>query len=218
MPSSDTYKCTDAFVTDMITFHDRRFLSQPNAVNSETDCRGQMAVKTLLRVFSHRYIKQEYRYGPFPLQLTDLHASSIFVDGDWNVTCLIDLEWLCALPRDMLSVPYWLTGNSIDEIQGDRYDEFDSVRREFMQVLQEEERTMAANRGLTFTVSEIMQEMWDSKGTVVCERHVSPTRRPPLPRTSSSQRRKGGVADFGARTRMLWCGRSLPVKSGMTNC
>lgn len=55
---SDTYKCTDAFAADMITFHDRRFLGQPNVVNDETDCRGQMAVKTLLHVFSHRYIRR----------------------------------------------------------------------------------------------------------------------------------------------------------------
>ncbi|KAL2023407.1 hypothetical protein VTK56DRAFT_2764 [Thermocarpiscus australiensis] len=164
MQRNDTYKCTDAFVADMITFHDQRFLSQPNAANSEIDWRGQMAVMTLLRVFSHRYIKRERRHGPFPLQLTDLHASNIFVDNDWNVTCLIDLEWLNALPREMLNVPYWLTGCSIDEIQGDRYDEFDKIRREFMQVFQEEERATAAEHGLTITVSEIMQEMWDSKG------------------------------------------------------
>ncbi|KAL2174969.1 uncharacterized protein P884DRAFT_207378 [Thermothelomyces heterothallicus CBS 202.75] len=164
MQMSDTYKCTDAFVADMITFHDQRFLSQPNAVNSEIDCRGQMAVMTLLRVFSHRFIKREHRYGPFLLQLTDLHASNIFVDDDWNVTYLIDLEWLCALPREMLSVPYWLTGCSIDQIRDDSYVEFDKIRREFMHVFEEEERTMAAEQGLAITVSRVMQEMWDSKG------------------------------------------------------
>ncbi|KAK3303845.1 uncharacterized protein B0T15DRAFT_285932 [Chaetomium strumarium] len=165
MQRSDTYKCTDAFVADMITFHDQRFLHQPNSVNSETDCRSQMAVMTLLRVFSHRFIKREHRYGPFLLQLTDLHASNLFVDDDWNVTCLIDLEWLCALPREMLDVPYWLTGCSIDQIQDDRYVEFDKIRREFMHVFEKEERTMAAEQGLTITVSSVMQEMWDSNGT-----------------------------------------------------
>lgn len=66
MQRSDTYTCTSAFVADMITVHDQRFLSQPNALNSEIDCRGQMAVKTLLRVFSYRYIKRQHRQGPFP--------------------------------------------------------------------------------------------------------------------------------------------------------
>lgn len=111
MRKDDTYRCTDSFVSEMLTFH-HRFLSQPNAIYSEGDCRGQMAVKTLLRAFYHRYIKREYRHGPFLLQLTDLHASNIFVDDDWNLTCLIDLEWLCALPAEMLNVPYWLTSTS----------------------------------------------------------------------------------------------------------
>lgn len=68
----DTFSCTDAFVSDMLTFHDHRFLSQPNAVYSEGDCRGQMAVKTLLRVLSHVYTKRELRDGPFLLQLYGL--------------------------------------------------------------------------------------------------------------------------------------------------
>jgi hypothetical protein len=200
MQRGDTYRCTDAFVADMITFHDQRFLAQPNAVNSETDCCAQMAVKTLLRVFAHRYIKREHREGPFPLQLTDLHASNIFVDDDWSVTCLIDLEWLLALPRETLEVPYWLTECSIDGLQGERYDEFDKIRREFMQVFQEEERAMAAKHGLTIKLSEVMQEMWDSKGIwfwnclsstnamyIILEDHLCPG-------GPSRQRGEGGVA------------------------
>lgn len=162
MQRNDTYKCTDAFVSEMLTFHDHRFLGQPNAVYSGSDCRGQMAVKTLLRAFSHRYIKREYRHGPFLLQLTDLHASNIFVDHDWNITCLIDLEWLCALPAEMLNVPYWLTGCSIDEIQDERYGEFDKIRQEFMHIFQEQERRTKANHGIT--ISKVMQDMWESKG------------------------------------------------------
>jgi hypothetical protein len=158
MQRNETYDCTDSFVSDMLTFHDHRFLNQPNAVYSENDCRGQMAVKTLLRAFSHRYVKREHRRGPFFLQLTDLHASNIFVDDDWNITCLIDLEWLCALPREMLSVPYWLTGCSIDEIQDERYADFNGIRGEFMRVLEEQERGAGAE------VSQVIREMWDSKG------------------------------------------------------
>ena len=162
MQTNDTYNSTDAFVSEMITFHDHRFLSQPNAIYSEDDCQEQMAVKTLLRAFSHRYISRDRRHGPFFLQLTDLHASNIFVDDDWNVTCLIDLEWLCALPAEMLRVPYWLTGCSIDEIQDERYDEFDKIRQEFMHVFQEEERGMRVEHGIA--ISKVMQDTWESKG------------------------------------------------------
>jgi hypothetical protein len=162
MQTNDTYSSTDAFVSEMITFHDHRFLSQPNAIYSESDCRSQMAIKTLLRAFSHRYISRDRRQGPFFLQLTDLHASNIFVDNDWNVTCLIDLEWLCALPLEMLDVPYWLTGCSVDGIQDECYDEFDRIRQEFMHVFEEEERNTRMEHGIA--ISKVMQDTWESKG------------------------------------------------------
>ncbi|EFY93749.1 hypothetical protein MAC_00240 [Metarhizium acridum CQMa 102] len=161
---STTFSCTDAFVSDTLTFHDHRFLSQPNAVYSEGDCRGQMAVKTLLRVLSHLYIKRELRNGPFLLQLTDFHASNILVDKHWNVTGLIDLEWICALPSEMLGVPYWLTGCAIDQIKGEELDRFDEVRREFMRIFEDEEQAMKAKARHNITLSRVMQDMWQSKG------------------------------------------------------
>ncbi|KAI1351502.1 hypothetical protein F5Y01DRAFT_121139 [Xylaria sp. FL0043] len=166
MPRNETISCTDAFVSDMLTFHDHRFLSQPNAVNDESDCRTQMAVKTLLRVVSHNYIKREVRNGPFLLQHTDLHASNILVDKDWNVTGLIDLEWVCALPAEKLAVPYWLTGCAIDDIEGEKLDQFDLVRQEFMHIFEEEEQVMKmkAKASHNINLSEIMHDMWDSKG------------------------------------------------------
>ncbi|OAQ79337.1 hypothetical protein VFPFJ_09823 [Purpureocillium lilacinum] len=105
MSRDETFGCTDAFVSDMLIFHDNRLLSQPNAVYSGDDCRAQMAVKTLLRVLSHRHVRRYLRSGPFALQLTDLHASNIFVDEEWNVTGLVDLEWICALPLESGDAP-----------------------------------------------------------------------------------------------------------------
>ncbi|KAK3361599.1 hypothetical protein B0T24DRAFT_652807 [Lasiosphaeria ovina] len=185
MQRDDTFKCTDAFVSGMLTFHDRRFLGQPNAIYSANDCRSQIAVKTLLRVFSHRYIRPDHRHGPFILQLTDLHASNIFVDHDWNITCLLDLEWLCALPLEMLCVPYWLTGCSLDEIQDERYGEFDKIRQEFMRSFREQEQETTPEHGIA--ISQLMQDMWASKGVwfwhclssinamyFVLETHLSP--------------------------------------------
>jgi len=119
MSRDETFVCTDAFVSDMLTFYDYRFLSQPNAVYSDDDCRAQMAVKALLRVLSPRHVRRDLRSGPFALQLTDLHASNIFVDEEWNVPGLVDLEWICALPLEMLRAPYWMTGCAVDDIQGE---------------------------------------------------------------------------------------------------
>ncbi|KAE8356063.1 hypothetical protein BDV28DRAFT_7353 [Aspergillus coremiiformis] len=164
MKQNDTFSCTDAFVSEMLTFHDHRFLSQPNAVYSEQDCRGQMAVKALLRVLSPDFIRRELRNGPFLLQLTDFHASNLLVDKHWNITGLIDLEWICALPPEMLGVPYWLTGCAIDGIEGQNLDQFDQVRQEFIHIFKEEERATPAQAYHHIILSKVMQDMWDSKG------------------------------------------------------
>lgn len=163
MHKDDTYTSTDSYVSDMITVHDTYFLSKPNVAYDDKDCRGQLAVKMLLRGLSHRFISRERRQGPFILQLTDLHASNILVDEQWNVTCLIDLEWLCALPAEMLSVPYWLTGCAIDHLKDDNLGEFEKVHEEFMLQFEEQEHSIRAGHGLT--LSAIMRETWESRGT-----------------------------------------------------
>jgi hypothetical protein len=157
---NETYTCTEPFVADMLTLHENSFLSNRNAVYDTKDCRGQMAAGALLRMLSHHYVKRERRNGPFYLQLTDFHASNLFVDGHWNITCLLDLEWVCALPAEMLTVPYWLTGHGIDEIVDDNLREFDEVRQEFMKIFEEEEVNMASKPVL----ASIMHEGWESDG------------------------------------------------------
>lgn len=158
---NETYTCTEPFVADMLTLHENGFLSNLNAVYDAIDCRGQMAAKALLRMLSHHYVNPECRNPPYHLQLTDLQASNIFVDEDWNITCLIDLEWVCALPAEMLAIPYWLTGRGVDEIVGDGLREFDEVRREFMNVFEEEEVNMFPKH--KHTLSSIMHESWKSE-------------------------------------------------------
>ncbi|KAG7120734.1 hypothetical protein HYQ45_014778 [Verticillium longisporum] len=85
-------------------------------------------------------------------------ASNIFVDNDWNITYLVDLEWICALPAEMLSVPYWLTGCSVDEIVGEQYELYDATRQTFLSIM-DEERT-AKQKELTL----ILRNSWESKG------------------------------------------------------
>ena len=157
---NETYTSTEPFVADMLTFHDDFFLSNPNAVSSMGDCLGQMASKTLLRAISHHYIQRGTRNGPYHLQFTDFHASNTFVDKDWNIKCLIDLEWVCALPAEMLSVPYWLTGCAIDEITKENLREFEKVHGEFMNIFAEEEVKMTPKNPPALT--SIMHDGWKS--------------------------------------------------------
>lgn len=162
--SGDTYSCTEPFVTDMITLHDNYLHSNESAADDEADCRGQMAIRTLLRTVSHHYIKREWRNGPFLLQLSDFHQSNIIVDDDWNITCLLDLEWLCALPPEALSAPYWLTGCEINDVvdneEHQNLTEYNTVRQEFMHAFMEEE----SRQKLAWPLSAIMEEMWQSSG------------------------------------------------------
>ncbi|KAG5926928.1 hypothetical protein E4U42_002804 [Claviceps africana] len=88
--------------------------------------------------------------------------SNIFVDDNWNVTCLIDLEWISALPREMLSVPYWLTNCSIDGIIDDEYVTFDEVRKTFLKIMDLESKKMQMEHDVNIT--DTMRDTWESKG------------------------------------------------------
>ncbi|KAH6612919.1 hypothetical protein B0J18DRAFT_460788 [Chaetomium sp. MPI-SDFR-AT-0129] len=146
MPPDETYGRTEPFIADMLALLDGSFLAHRNAVFDAADCRGQMAARALLRTVSHFYLSPERRAGPFHVQMTDVHASNIL--------------WICSLPADMISVPYWLTGRGIDQLVGDDLAQFDLVRQAFMEVLEEEESVMAG--GGTPTLARIMSESWES--------------------------------------------------------
>lgn len=63
---SDTYTSTEPFVSDMMTFHDNRLRSNPNAVYDASDCRNQMSQRAILRALSHYYIKSRTPQRPVP--------------------------------------------------------------------------------------------------------------------------------------------------------
>ncbi|KAG9240759.1 hypothetical protein BJ878DRAFT_524380, partial [Calycina marina] len=88
---NETYTAAESYIADVLTFHDDYLLSNPNAVMNMDDCVRQTASMTFLGALSHYYIQRDIRNGPLRLQLTDSHASNIFVDRDWNMTSLVDL-------------------------------------------------------------------------------------------------------------------------------
>ncbi|ATY64825.1 hypothetical protein A9K55_005292 [Cordyceps militaris] len=160
MAPDTTYRTAQSYAAAMLDFHDDKFLAQPNAVFDEADCLLQMAVHTSFRLHAYRFIGQDYNHGPFVLQLTDLNAGNIFVDADWNITCLVDLEWTCSLPVEMLSLPHWLTEASIDQICDKGYHAYNEIRREFMAVLAEVERELGNKHSVA--LSQVMERAWQS--------------------------------------------------------
>lgn len=162
--SQQTYQSVESFTSDMLTLHDNYLLHQPHAVRNEDDAHERFTIRTLLRAVSHHFILPRWRNGPYLLQLTDFHQSNIFVDRDWNVTGMIDLEWICSLPVEMLAVPYWLTSCSIDNIIGKQYDRFDQARQDFLAAMDEEAQAPGIKPMHGIQIARSMRESWLSKG------------------------------------------------------
>jgi hypothetical protein len=134
-----TYATTESYLLDVLACHDNHLSQQLNAVNDEDDCRSQMAALATMRAGLPRFISRDLRRGPFLLTLTDLHQSNIFVDDEWNVKYLIDLEWACSLPIEMQHPQYWLTSQSVDDLVDEELTLFDNVYREFLEIFAQEE-------------------------------------------------------------------------------
>ncbi|KMP06737.1 hypothetical protein CISG_06268 [Coccidioides immitis RMSCC 3703] len=124
-----------------------------------------MSALTTLRAVSQELFEQGLNSGPFIFQLTDMHASNILVDKNWNIEYIIDLEWAASQPLEFMQPPYWLTSQAVDVIDPEAYN---ALRQEFMQIFTEEERDISHARILEhhsekdFNCSSIMNKCWES--------------------------------------------------------
>ncbi|KAI9848947.1 MAG: hypothetical protein M1837_005836 [Sclerophora amabilis] len=156
IPRSLTYTLTDSYVIDLLHCHRTRFIHQPNSVRSRGDGLYQtsaIAAMGAVPVFSH-FFDRSLRNGPFALTLTDLHHSNIFVNDEWHITSLVDLEWACVRPIEMHHPPSWLTDEKVDTIDVDAYD---PIRQEFMDIFEGEEAKEAGTER-----TDIMRKGWES--------------------------------------------------------
>lgn len=90
------------------------------------------------------------------MAFNDMHQSNIFVDEDWNITSLIDLEFASVKPLRMTRVPSWLANCGVDEIEGEKLEEFERLYHAFIKIMEEEEKV----RGLPLTYSESLKQDW----------------------------------------------------------
>ncbi|RMD41483.1 hypothetical protein DV735_g3645, partial [Chaetothyriales sp. CBS 134920] len=112
-----------------------------------------------MRAISPNFFQSELCRGPFVYTLTDLHQSNLFVDDDWNITKVLDLEWATSRPVEMLHPPYWLTNQSVDGIDAQEYEQ---VHQEFMDALEEEERAFPGYGPNRLFLSNILRRGWTS--------------------------------------------------------
>ncbi|KAF2218193.1 hypothetical protein BDZ85DRAFT_227284 [Elsinoe ampelina] len=157
LPRDLTYSASDLYILDTLSCHDNRIASQPNSMYSEQDAHEQLASLTMMRALLGHHLRREHRHGPFALQLTDLHPSNIFVDRDGHITNIIDLEWACVLPVELLRPPHWLTQRAIDMLEDEDLLEYDQRRQEFMSACETAERRLTC----ATTLTDIMQESWE---------------------------------------------------------
>ncbi|TPX10754.1 uncharacterized protein E0L32_008323 [Thyridium curvatum] len=119
---------------------DKKLLHQPNAIHDQDDGERQLAALAALRATMHHFVRPELRDGPFYLTLTDVHQGNIFVDEDWNIQAVIDLEWAHSLPAEMQLPPYWLTSRAVDGFHDAKATaEYESALDEYLEIYEAEE-------------------------------------------------------------------------------
>lgn len=113
-----THISVNSFVQDTLFLHECRLRHQPNAVNNVEDGLYQTSALMVMRSIWPCFFRRDLLRGPFFLNLTDINQSNVFVDGDWNIVRIIDLEWACSHPVEMIHPLSWLTSEAIDtEVQ-----------------------------------------------------------------------------------------------------
>jgi hypothetical protein len=133
-----THLGIESFIHDALSLHESRLRYQPNALNSREDGLYQASALMVMRSIWPCLFNRELFRGPFLFNLTDLNQSNIFVDNNWNIVRLIDLEWACSQPAEMIHPPYWLTNQAIDLIDSSEYE---ALHTEFMDIFAEEQRS-----------------------------------------------------------------------------
>ncbi|RDW71783.1 hypothetical protein BP5796_07817 [Coleophoma crateriformis] len=160
IPRDLTYTNTDVFYADLFDCHDSRIRVQPNSIANEKDGQAQMANLFMMRGLLSHFTDRSLRHGPFVFNLTDLHGSNIFVDEDWHVRYVIDLEWACSLPVEMLSPPYWITSRPVDELEGEELPIFEAAYHDFTNIFEEEEKNCPPMFGSSTCRTDIMRRGW----------------------------------------------------------
>ncbi len=161
IPRQRTYREVESYLSDLLSFQDAKLQGQPNAVLDTEDGQRQMAALTALRATMHHFIDADLRQGPFYLTLNDLHQSNIFVDEQWNIKAIIDLEWTHALPAQMQTPPYWLTSRAVDGLHDPAHrQEFEEVLEEYLAIYAAEER----KRHGSTRQADLQRETWHRGG------------------------------------------------------
>ena len=159
IPRHFSYSTVESYIADILAMHDSRLCHQGNSSHDTQDCMYQMSALTVMRSLVPVIFQQQYRRGPFFCSMEDLHTSNIMVDKQWRVRGFIDHEWVSSRPVELIHPPRWLTDQSMDLVD---VDEYDSVRSEFMQILQGVEQEVERNVDVVVSpaLHSVMEDGW----------------------------------------------------------
>ncbi|KAM3470626.1 hypothetical protein MY5147_006288 [Beauveria neobassiana] len=145
------------FVLHHIDAFSNRLLHQPNGIESRSDAHTQMtSLAGATALFPHLF-RREFNNGPFVFALTDLHRSNILVDEEWNIVCIIDLEFACSWPLEFVQPPFWLGGEAMDEVT---ITSFAAIHEGFIGHIEREEALLPSTRRGQEPLSAIMRQGW----------------------------------------------------------
>ena len=100
-------------------------------------------------------------HGPFVFSLTDLHPYNIFVDDDWHITMVIDLEWVCVRPVEMGLLPVWLTGKQVDQLtQGEELVASSLILEELFDAFEREELAISCHSASASLITKTLRSNW----------------------------------------------------------
>ncbi|MCJ1476754.1 hypothetical protein MMC13_005423 [Lambiella insularis] len=157
-----TYNSTLSYWLDLLTGHDNRLRYQPNSMTDEEDGKKQMATLQILRERLHHLLDSSADERGYCLTITNPTKANFFVNEEWHITAIIDLDGACFWPIEMLHPPMWLTNKTIDEIVGEEEQRFELERTKFMNIFREEERVLCKSR-----LSDQMDLSW-RRGSCWC--------------------------------------------------
>ncbi|KAM3513330.1 hypothetical protein MY11210_003014 [Beauveria gryllotalpidicola] len=157
MHRSQTFTSVKDFILHHIDAFSSRLLHQPNGTDSHQDACYQMASLAGAQALFPQLFRQEFNSGPFVFALTDLHRSNIIVDDEWNIVCIIDLEFACSWPVEFVQPPYWLGGEALDEVT---IQSFTALHEGFIGHIERSEALLPTATSGQEPLSAIMRQGW----------------------------------------------------------
>lgn len=112
-----TYPYAESYINDIFSFHEARLRHQPNAVEDLQDGLLQASPLMVMKSVWPCFFRRDLLRGPLLFSFIDVHQFNIFADEDWNITCLVDLEWARSRPVGMIRAFYWLSNQSMYKVK-----------------------------------------------------------------------------------------------------